>query len=640
VPQDTAGWLSSVLGSIKNWDATLMNLVTATDAEAAARMRPDKIPVMYTYPTSITKDVGNRSQDLGRVLELFSMMALQHKHMGKVLDLINVTENVLKEVNRQRADGNGSPDGKALTHLMEALKYFKDALVFKKPKELQGKIDSPMYSMNLAKQHKIQKDMIALIEERTKLNEQISEKMLNADFDSEVEDERIAKINEKLAEYELMERNIFGSKFADLIISINQMKAIGFNPFSAVSNYTFAEISMSIYSRSRIDFTPQNLRQAMGIMTHAMQRYWSFGKIDDPVAGKIHGLMSRTGIMGDVVDTEYGSMPTKKTSRTGKVLDPFNWQRSGDYFTKGKLMVAMMKKHQIEVTENGEKKTVVLWDCFDENGEWNTERFGENADWDTRIGGAMFQQFRDRMRKVSMMVFGSQDKNAPIMAKKSWLWRLAGQFRLSWFPEGIATRFKAEYFDINLQRAVKGRWRSYATVGPLTSGLTAGRALLAALPGVKMDPFKGAVDKKGQPLTEIDMQNMRRNFAGLAWTVGFTTAILILRGLGDDKEKKNTKMQLLINMLIRNQQDLMLYSSPAVFNTISGNFIPASQVIVDYWNAMTATAHYLFGDTSDERNAFDKWLKKMTRAGIPHPSATLYNKFETMMHRDIDEINR
>lgn len=109
---------------------------------------------------------------------------------------------------------------------------------------------------------------------------------------------------------------------------------------------------------------------------------------------------------------------------------------------------------------------------------------------------------------------------------------------------------------------------------------------------------------------------------------------------GGDDDKDKHKRKLLINMLIRNQQDLLLYASPAVFNTISGNFLPATQVIVDYWNAMTASAHYIFGDTSKERHAFDTWLKKMTRAGIPHPSATLYNKFETMMTRDLSKINR
>lgn len=645
VPRDTASWLANTFSKIRNWDAELMNALTATDAESASRMRPDKIPVMYTYPTSLTKDIGNRSTDLGRTLELFSMMALQHKYMGNVLDTINVAESVLKEVNRQRMSGEA--EGKPLRHVIDALKYFKDALIFRKPKELQGKVESPIYSLNPARQHKIVQDIRDLSQEKEKLQNQMSEKMVEGDFDHETEEKRVAEIDKQLTDYEILARNIYGSKFADVLISVNQLKALSFNPFSAVSNYTFAEISLSVHGRGRVDFDPRTLREAMGVMGHAVKRYWTFGGSDDPTARKIHSLMARTGIMGDVVDTDYGQGLQKRKTRTGKVLDPFNWQRSGDYFTKGKLLVAMLKFKTIEVTEQatGIKKTIPLWDAFGTDGEWDTEKYGVNPDWDAREGNAaQFYQFRDRMRKVSTIVFGNQDKNAPVMARKNWLWRLAGQFRLSWFPEGLASRFKPAYYDANLGREVKGRWRSYSDVGFLTSGLVSARMLLSALPGVKKDPFDGIRDRKGNLLSEspVDMENMRKNFAGLAWTAMFTAAILLMRGLGSDDEDKQSKSrrQLLINMLIRNQQDLLLYSSPSVFNSISGNFLPASQVIVDYWNAMTGSAHYLFGDTSKDRHAFDSWLKKMTRAGIPHPTTALYNKIETMLNRDLDKIQR
>jgi hypothetical protein len=243
------------------------------------------------------------------------------------------------------------------------------------------------------------------------------------------------------------------------------------------------------------------------------------------------------------------------------------------------------------------------------------------------------------------MVFGNQDKNAPLMAKKNWILRLAGQFRLSWFPEGIATRFKGQYTDANLGRDVKGRWRTYQDLGVLNSGLVVARQLLASLPGVKSDPFRGVTLRDGKPLSDsaIDVENMRKNFSGLAWTVGITVSILMLRAMGGDQHKKDKdarRRQLLINMLIRNQQDLMLYSSPSVFNTISGNFLPATQVIVDYINAMKATGHYIFGDTEKEKHAFDTWVKKVTRAGLPHPTFTLYNKVETMMTRDLDKLQR
>jgi exodeoxyribonuclease-5 len=649
VPKDTANWLAQVVGKIRNWDTEMVKALAATDAEEASRLRPDKIPIMYVQAGGQTKEVADRSTDVVRVLELFSMMALQHRYMGNVLDMINVAENVLREVNQRRIAGQ--EEGKPLRHVIDAMKYFKDALVFKKPKELQGKVNSPLYSMNPAKQIKIQREIKELVKEKEELNQKIEDKMVEGDFDTETEDKRIDAIDKQLTAYEKDARNIYGSKVVDTLISINQMKALGYNPFSAAANFTFAAVSVGIHARSRVDFDPTTTREAWGIMTHSMKKYWLFNEMGDETAQKVHALINRAGIMGDVVDTQYGesNISSKKHSKLRKAAAPFNWQRSGDYFTKGVLMVAMLKKKMVEVTDKstGEKKEISLWDALDKEGKWNEEKYAPNAGWysDDIHEQQEWNRYRDRMRKVSTMVFGNQDKNAPLMAKKNWILRLAGQFRLSWFPEGIATRFKGQYTDANLGRDVKGRWRTYQDLGVLNSGLVVARQLLASLPGVKSDPFRGVTLRDGKPLSDsaIDVENMRKNFSGLAWTVGITVSILMLRAMGGDQHKKDKdarRRQLLINMLIRNQQDLMLYSSPSVFNTISGNFLPATQVIVDYINAMKATGHYMFGDTEKEKHAFDTWVKKVTRAGLPHPTFTLYNKVETMMTRDLDKLQR
>ncbi len=650
VPRDTGNWLAQAIGKVRNFDAHVMNALTATDVEEALRIRPDKIPVMYIEPRGITKELDSRSTDPIRVLEAFSTMAIQHRYMGEVLDKINIVENVLKDVNRRRLEGQ--EEGKPLKNVMDALKYLKDSLVFKKPKELQGKIDNKRYAFNPAKNAKIIKDVKDLIKERTALEKERDDTLLEGDFTKfDEHQKKIDEINDKLTAYEKEARSVFGSKVADLLISINQMKALYYNPFSAVSNYTFAAISLGIYARGRTDFTPKDLHAAQLTMMHAMKKYWLFQSEGDPVAQKVHNLMARAGMMGDVVDTDYGktNLPSSKKSTLRNSLEPMNWQRSGDYFNKGILMVAMMKSKMIEVEEVGTGKTVKipLWDAFNSEGTWDTTKYKENKEWySDNIGDqTKWANYRDKMRMVNTMTFGNQDKNAPLMAKKNWLWRMAGQFRMSWFPEGIATRFKPEYYDIALERDSKGRWRTYGDLGLFTSGAIVAKQLLASIPGVKINPFSGHTLKGGKSLEEsaIDVENMRKNFSGLAWTVGITAMILGLRSLAGTGRKKTDddhKRQLLINMLIRNQQDLMLYSSPSVFNTISGNMLPATQVITDYWNAMVASGHYMFGNTKHEKDAFDKWVRKIAKAGIPHPIATQYGKVKTMMTKDLDKLQR
>jgi hypothetical protein len=214
---------------------------------------------------------------------------------------------------------------------------------------------------------------------------------------------------------------------------------------------------------------------------------------------------------------------------------------------------------------------------------------------------------------------------------------------MSWFPEGIATRFITERYDAELGRAVKGRWRTYGTLGVFTSFSLVAKQLLASLPGMKIDPFTGVSDKNGNQITEVDIENMRKNFAGLAWTVAFSASVLLMQSLYDDdkKGKKKTMAQmqrrLLINMLLRNYQDLKLYSSPDVFQTVSGNLLPAATVITDSWKAMQATGRYMFADNTHDKHAFEKWVNKVCRA---FPITNLYPKTKFMLNRDVDAISK
>lgn len=650
VPKGGETWLASTIDKIRNWDTHALNSLTATDSEEASRIHPDKIPVMYINPRGITKELDNRSTDPIHVLEAFSMMALQHRYMGNVLDTINIAENVIKDINRRRIEGEDQ--GKPLTNLMNTLKYFKDVLVFRKPRELEAKINNTVYSINPVKQTKAVAEVKELTKRKTELDKERMDALLENDASKyESLNKEHDEIDAKLTKYQEEGRNIYGSKFADVLISINQQKALSYNPFSAVSNFSFAAVSLGIHGRAKVDYDMKHLRSAYNVMTNAMKKYWLFEKTGNATAQKVHELVKRSGIIGDVVDTDYGksNLERENKSKLRSALEPFQWQRSGDYFTKGTLMVAMMKAKQIEVTQTGtgNKVTIPLWDAFNEKGEWDQSKYELDKTWysDNISDQSNWSNYRDKMRKVSTIVFGNQDKNSPLMAKKNFLLRLAGQFRMSWFPEGIATRFKPEYYDVTLERAVKGRWRTYGDLGIFTSGMIICKQLLASLPGVKIDPFKGTTFKDGKSLSEsaVDMENMRKNFSGLAWTVGITATILMLKASasGDDKKsKKARKRQLLINMLIRNQQDLMLYSSPSVFNTISGNFLPATQVLTDYWNAMVASGHYMTADKKHDRDAFTKWAKKIARAGLPHPVATQYNKIETMVTRDLDKLQR
>jgi hypothetical protein len=643
VSNETVNSLASMIGKLKNFDNTLMQMLTATEGEEWARLRPDEIPIMYTRETKWTADEANRSKDLIRVAEVFSMMALHYKYMAPILDQVNVTESIIKEANRQRTAGES--DGPVLRNALDSIQYNKDKLIYNKPNPLEGKIDSKVYSItNPAKQARFLKEIKKLNEDRAALKKKIDENLDNGQYDNKEEEDKIEKIDQRLTELEDQARYIYASKAVDTVISINQLKALGYNPFSAISNFTFGLVSAHIHSTGKLDYEGTHWRQALGIMTHAMKNYFTFGAAMDKTANKIRAIMERAQVMTHVGDSGYIAKYDKSSVK--RALSPYNWQESGDYYTKGSMMIAMMLKKQIEVTDvqTGEKKMVSLWDSLDQEGKLDTTKYMDDAKWyhEDVNQQTEWNQFRERMRGVATMVFGNQDKNSPLLAKKSMLWRLAGQFRMSWFPEGLNSRFGSERFDPLLQRDVKGRYRSFGTLGIYTSSMIMMRSLLDMLPGIHVDRFGGLTDKEGNAIKDIDKENMRRNFAGIAWTVSVTAAMMMLRAFdtghkGKKRDDDDRKRQLIVNMLIRNQQDLMMYASPSVWDTVTGNLVPATAVITDTYKAMKATGHYLFGDTHKDKHAFRTWMLSITRAT---PILNNINKANYMFNRDLDAIKR
>jgi len=644
ISPDTVNTLAGMIGKIRNFDTIILNALTATEQEEHARIHADRIPIMYTHATKRTQEPEQRSRDLIRVAEVFSMMALHYKHMSPVLDSINVAESIVKEVNRQRTAGE--TEGKPLRNLLDDIKYFKDAVLFKKPKELEGKVPNAVYSSNPAKQIKIEARIKELTLQRKEVEKQITDANIEGEWQTDDLDKKLEEIDTELLKYEANARNIYGSKVADTFIGLNQLTTIGFSPVSAITNLTFGSISLNIHANGRRDFSHKDLTWAMKKMSNSMARYFSFGLSQGEEARKITNIIDRAGIMGDVVDTQYGqsNIPSKRISPLLKSLTPFNWQRSGDFYVKGKMLLAMMHKQQVEVTdqETGEKSTISLYDALDAEGNWNEEKYGVNTNWySTDISEQKeWNQFRNKARKISTIIFGNQDKNAPLLAKKNFLWRLVGQFRMSWFPEGIATRFLGERNDIELGRKVKGRWVTYGDLGVLNSAGIMLKQLLSSLPGVQIDAFEGRTDKQGNPISETDIENMRKNFAGLAWTASFAIAIMMLKGFEDDRKgKKKTaaakKLQLAINLMLRNYQDLMQYSSPTAFNSLTGNIVPATRVLINYWGALKATAIVIAGD--EHKDATQRWILKTAKA---FPILNQYPKLNTLINRDLDDIQK
>jgi len=589
------------------------------------------------------EQVAGWSKNLLHTMEQFSRMAIRHKHMSKHLDTVNVGEALIKSINKARLE---DPEkGPALTKTIEAIEFMKKSVFFGNDKQAQAVSNEAIYSSSRKEHKKLSNEIKDLIEEREKLWEKMKG---GVEVMTIEEDDRLTKIEERIEEITASGRYFAGSKAADMLISFNQLRALAFNPFAAITNFTFGMISVMIHANGRMDYTNKTARQAMHEMRHAQHKWLTFGAFgQDKAAAKIFNLMLRMNLINEVQSSLHGesNIDTMKKKSIAKAVMPLNWQLSGDYFTKGMMMIAMMKHKMVKVTEDGVEKEISLWDAHNSEGDWNAERFGIDDTWQSEDADKQksWVKFRTKTKAVSTLVFGNQDANSKLMARKNVMWRMIGQFRMSWLPEGIATRFQDKRFDVRLDRDVKGRYRTIADLGILNSGFVLIKQVLSALPGVSLDAFADVKDRKREPISDMDKENMRKNLSGIAFTIGFLTAILTMKALlsPDEEEKKRRRraglsstpaeLRMFVNLLTRNYQDLTLYASPDVFDTVLGNPVPCLTVVTDAFKLLKASAKLL----GDDPKRYEKLWKRTAKLG---PGLSNISKFDYMTSKDLMDI--
>lgn len=616
---------------VKTMGERMIRDLTGSDMEESKVRR---LPIDYIDRDEKRNPIETRSTELPKILEVFGMMALHYKHFADAKDVIDMGESILQNIDRARATGATQMDmggGKlvtvkdGLTNTLKALEYMKDYVMYHRARELEAKTDYKLYSANPLKQIRITNKVRELLGQEHKINEQIQ----SGELDPEEGALQLKGIHQDLAQYQ--GRTLYGSKLGDKLITINQLKTLSYNPFSGLANMTFGVISASIHANGGADFDWRELGKAFKIMMSSTAKWVSLGTRESEQAEKILAMMDRTGVIGDVIDSHYGKVEVRDRKAAWKhSINPYNWMRSGDYFMKGLTTVAMALHTKVDV---GEGKEVALWDALDKDGKWDSEKYGERKDWYSKdvMDQTSWDKFRDKAIRANMIIHGNQDKTSPKLANKYILGRLLGQFRMSWMPEGWYSRFQAEHYDIQLGREVKGRYRTIAQLGVGGYAMTTLKQLYSIIG--KVDPYTGVTRMDGKPLSEVDKENMRRNFAELGFLAGFMGMTVMIRSLAADQDDGTAaKLKLLMNMIIRNKQDIEFYASPQVFDTVTRDVIPAANVLKDYGKALTSTMKLLFNDDYQ----FQTWARAMLHAGIPIPQATLIPKTQYMLQKDLD----
>ena len=647
---------------------TMLNAISSSRTETMKRDESG-IPISYVNeaPRVIdsrgkkTKkiDMSKVSTDLPRMFEMFGEMAIHYNAMYPVGEIMDVAKRLVMEENKNRA-ANGD---KGLPNLVNLMKFYQDAVVYRKSKQLEGVDTTPIYSLNPMKHYARKTEMAGLVTELGKVNEEIILKRVDEDSDPKNPLlQRRKELEERIKLIQGEARYVTASKVGDSMISFQQLKSMSYNPFSAVSNLTFGYAATYLHARgfradkdgfTTGDYTRQQLQQAYSMMKGNIANSWlkAFGYSHSDLSRKISALITRANAIEALIDTRFGgSNLTEDASNLKKFLDPTAAQKSGDWLTKGAVIVARALNTPVQVTVNGEVKTINLFEALNVEGEWDADKYGENKEWSSKNPSEQvsWNKYLFRTRKVMLLIFGNQDKNIPLSARSSVWGRLLGQFRLSWIPEGIKTRWGANQgYDEILERELEGRYRTMLRMPgfglplilkQMTSVVTG----QDAFEGVKVTYTENGIEKT-RDIKDFEKENMRRNMAGMAYTALFASIYYLLKGAIPDEEElrklrrqgKNpaTSSRIAANIAYRSFQDLILYASPDMFEQITGNVVPAWSVVSDFKKALYAW----YKIASDDKYEWSDLGLKQTKA---LPFANLINKWEFYASHDISAAVR
>jgi hypothetical protein len=99
-------------------------------------------------------------------------------------------------------------------------------------------------------------------------------------------------------------------------------------------------------------------------------------------------------------------------------------------------------------------------------------------------------------------------------------------------------------------------------------------------------------------MSPTDAANMRSNMMELHFLIGSIILSLVLGAAFDDDDKKRLGINSLVNILTRQQTDILMFANPTQFETISKNIIPIMGLISDV-EKVGKSMYDQFGDTPD-----------------------------------------
>lgn len=573
--------------------------------------------------------------DLNEILNQFIPVTNMYRHKSRLEATHNMVVNAIDQMNGVQKTpsgidlitGKGEVATDDLNNLKELAKFSNDVFFEKAEKEVASK------KKILTKDEKLTKDeledrkkeiKIALEEGKDTLTEEQELKLSN-ELDS---------VDRKLSD---LGYNLSSSKSIKSILKYFQLVSQGWNFSSATIELLYGFASNNMHASANREYNTKQISTAYRIAVAA-----TMPGNNTKTVSKFEKLIEKFDVIGEVAEIENRKINNSKKSKFSarRALAPYELMRNADKVSKGSVMVAMLMNTNLEGKQLQEGE-VSLWEALDENGNIKEEYATDEikSAWE-KIDSNKLLRLSTRIADVNKRNHGNYDPNSAILANSTALGKALLQFR-RWMLEGFATRFENEKYHDNLNRIVKGRYQTYATmIGNLGDGniVKGTRKTISVMFEALLHnfAFKNMTDDQlrargidGPEFSEADLENVRKNASGLKWLIVMYSMLLLAKmGLDDEDDKKNATMfNFLLNQGGRLQQDLTFYSNPTTMGDITKNIIPAIKLADRAGSWFTAASNTILDldpeySTEYERGDFKGSSKLLIKSGEMLPGTS------------------
>lgn len=545
-----------VLASMSDWMKDLVSEDIESAKESEIRIGGNVVKTIPVQMMSNRLALEQKSRDLKAILKAHSATSLHYKHMSKIQPVVNASEQLIKEM-----IANDQTAGKKVVNRFGTPVEIKGGLINAK-EQLEYHIDVNLYKRSKT-QEGVSKKKTYSSEDNQKIKE--LEKQLEA---KEITQEEFDAQKVELG------KNITTSKIGDTIISLNYLQALAINPIAAVVNGSFGIMTNFVHAAGKGDYDTKSAMQALGIVMSSMSQTVSADKLKLKDAEKLYAWAEKLGLFIDITDGTLSKGIAEKVMKL---------QSKSEFIAQMQSATATLLYQKLK-DKNG--KDISIWNAYKiEKGElvWDTDKMGTfvepkvNELYTPERNGVNMYKLAVRIQQMNKFLHGNYKD--PIRFKKSILGRAVMLFR-TWIPYTYLERMGKEYYDDNLGRTKKGRYR---TIGTLW-GQEGAKVLFRILKGqLFLNNTKG-IEKP------VDVENLRKFNAEVRTMLIMLGIAMMLGAALDDEEDEDAKqiLTLALNSTNRLYSDLTFFVNPKATNQILRNAIPITKTLTDIVDLVTA----------------------------------------------------